>query len=101
MSRVMKKPAFYICQNKGAAADQSLCFRRVDSATKPENSSLNLFSVVVQPGMYRTWSGIFSYNKIIFIYNYEQYLIISKTNEFTNLHVWSNFRGISSERISN
>ena len=50
MSLVMRKPAFYICENKEAdqlrsncAADQRLCFRYMDSAipllTKSEMSS--------------------------------------------------------------
>ena len=51
MSHVMRKPAFYICKNKGAdqlrcncTADQRLCFRYIDSAIplllKSETSSL-------------------------------------------------------------
>ena len=40
MSHDMRKPAFYICENKGAdqlqgnhASDQCLCFRYIDSTT--------------------------------------------------------------------
>ena len=63
----MRKPAFCICENKDAnqlrsncAADQRLCFRYTDSTipllSKYEISSLQLSSVVVQPGLCRTWS---------------------------------------------
>ena len=62
MSRVMRKPAFCICKNKGAdqqrgnrATDQRLCFRYIDSAMtllpKSDISSLFPSSVVVQPGL--------------------------------------------------
>ena len=62
MSSVTRKPApVYICQNKGAVADQRLCFRYVDSAIplfpKSENSSLYPSSVDLQPGLYKTWPG--------------------------------------------
>ena len=51
MSRVMRKPTFYICENKDAdqlrgnrEADQRLCFRHIDSTTpllsKSEISSI-------------------------------------------------------------
>ena len=51
MSRIVRKPAFYICENKDAdqlrgnrEADQRLCFRHIDSAIpllpKSEISSL-------------------------------------------------------------
>ena len=67
MSLVIRKSAFCICENKDAdqlrsncAADQRLCFRYMDSAIsllyKSEISSLNPSSVVVQPGLCRTWS---------------------------------------------
>ena len=63
----MRKPAFYICENKDAdqlrsncAADQRLCFRYMDSVipflSKSEISSLWPSSVAVQPGLCRTWS---------------------------------------------
>ena len=66
MSRVMRKPAFCICENKGAdqlhgnrEADQRLCFRYINSAIplvpKFEISSLQPSSVAVQPGWCRTW----------------------------------------------
>ena len=67
LSRVMKKPTFYICENKDAGqlrgdreADQRLCFRYIDSTipllSKSEISSLLPSSVAVQPGLCRTWS---------------------------------------------
>ena len=63
----MRKPAFFICENKGAdqlcgnrEADQRLCFRYTDSTipllSKSEISSLKASSVVVQPGLCQTWS---------------------------------------------
>ena len=63
----MRKPAFYICENKDAdqlhsncAADQRFCFRYMDSVipllSKSEISSLKPSSVAVQPGLCRTWS---------------------------------------------
>ena len=67
MSRVMRKPAFCICENKDAdqlrgyrEADQRLCFRYTD-ITIPlppiyEISSLKTSCVVVQPGLCRIWS---------------------------------------------
>ena len=59
----MRKPAFRICENKGAdqnrAAD-GLCFRYMDSTIPllPKSTILSLqtFSVVVQPGLFWTWS---------------------------------------------
>ena len=55
VSRLMIKPAFCICENRGAgqlrsncAADQRLCFRYKDS-TIPLHYE--------QPGLCRTWSG--------------------------------------------
>ena len=61
LSRVVRKPAFCICENKDAdqlrgnrEADQRLCFRYTDSIIpllpKSEISSLYPSSVVVQPG---------------------------------------------------
>ena len=65
----MRKPTFCICKNKdpdqlrgNCEADQSLCIRYMDSTIgipllpKSEVSSLQPFSVVVQPGLCRTWS---------------------------------------------
>ena len=63
----MRKPAFCICQNKGAdklsgnrEADQRLCFRYIASTipllSKSEISSLKPSSVGVQPGLCRTRS---------------------------------------------
>ena len=63
----MRKLAFCICENKGAdqlrgnrEADQRLCFRHKDSAipllSKSEISSLKPSCVIIQPGLYRTWS---------------------------------------------
>ena len=62
----MRKPAFCICENEDAdqlrdnrEADQRLCFRYKDSTIpllpKYEISILQSFSVVVQPGLCRTW----------------------------------------------
>ena len=67
MSRVMRKPAFCICENKDAdqlrgnrEADQRLCFRYSDSTIpllpKSEITSPLPSSVAVQPGVCRTWS---------------------------------------------
>ena len=67
MSLVVRKPAFYICENKDAdqlrgnrEADQRLCFCFLESTIpllpKYEISSLYPPSVVVQPGLCRTWS---------------------------------------------
>ena len=67
MSRIVRKPAFCICENKDAdqlrsncEADQRLCFRYMYSATsvlsKSEFSSLLSSSMVVQPGLCQTWS---------------------------------------------
>ena len=63
----MRKPAFCICENKDAdqlrgkrEADQRLCFRYTDSTIpllpKCEISSIQPFSVAVQPGLCRTLS---------------------------------------------
>ena len=63
----MRKPAFCICENKDAdqlrgnrEADQRLCFGYIDSTIpllpKSEISSLQPSSVVVEPGLCRTWS---------------------------------------------
>ena len=67
LSRVVRKPDLCICENKGAdqlrgnrEADQRLCFRYSDSTIplvpKSEISSFWLYSVIVQPGLCRTWS---------------------------------------------
>ena len=67
MSRVVRKPAFCICENKDAdqlrgnrEADQRLCFRYTASTipllSKYEISSLYPSCVVVQPGLCGTWS---------------------------------------------
>ena len=67
LSRVVRKPAFCICENKDAdqlcgnrEAYQCLCFRYIDS-TIPllpiyEILSLQPSSVAVQPGLCGTWS---------------------------------------------
>ena len=63
----MGKPAFCICENKDTdqlrgdgTADQRLCFHFIGSTipllSKSEISSLRPSSVVVQPGLRRTWS---------------------------------------------
>ena len=62
ISRVMKKPAFCICENKDTdqlrgnrEADQRLCFRYIDSIIPLlpiyEISSLYPYSVAVQLGL--------------------------------------------------
>ena len=62
-----EKPDFCICENKDAdqlrgnrEADQRLCFRYTDSIIpllpKSEISSPQLSSVIVPPGLCRTWS---------------------------------------------
>ena len=64
LSRVLRKPAFCICENKHAdqlrAADQRLCFRYTDSTIPllhiSEISSLKPSSVSAQPGLCRTLS---------------------------------------------
>ena len=67
MSRVMRKPAFYICKNKDAdqlrdnrEVDQRLCFRFLDNTMpllpKYKVSSLWSSPVAVQPGLCQTWS---------------------------------------------
>ena len=67
MSRVVRKPAFCICESKDAdqlrgnrEADQRLCFgyseSKIPLLPKSEISSLWLSSVTVQPGLCRTWS---------------------------------------------
>ena len=67
MSRVMRKPAFCMCENKGAdqlrgsrTANQRLCFCCIDSAIpllpKFEISIHQPSSVAVQPSLCRTWS---------------------------------------------
>ena len=67
MSLVMRKPDFCICKNKDAdqlrgyrQADQRLCFGYTDSTIPllriSEISSFLPSSVVVQPGLCRTWS---------------------------------------------
>ena len=69
MSCDVRKPDFCICKNKDAdqlrgnrEADQRLCFRYTDSSIplllKYEISILQPSSVVVQPGLCRTWSEI-------------------------------------------
>ena len=67
MNCVMRKPAFCICENKGAdqqhskcAADQCVLFRYTDSTIpllpEPKISSLSPTSVALQTGLCQTWS---------------------------------------------
>ena len=67
MSRIVRKPDFCLCENKGAdqllgncKADQRLCFRYTDSIFPllliSEISSFWPASETVQPGLCRTWS---------------------------------------------
>ena len=69
MSRIVRKPAFCICENKDAdqlrgnrEADQRLCFRYTDSTIpilpKSEISMIYPSCMAVQPGLCRTWSKI-------------------------------------------
>ena len=64
LNLVVRKPAFGICENKGAdqlrsyyAADQRICFRYI-GCTIPLFSKSEVWpsSVAVQPGLCRTWS---------------------------------------------
>ena len=66
MSRVMRKPDFCLCENKGAdqlrsncEADQRLCFRYTDSTLslliKSELSSFYAASGTVHVGLCQTW----------------------------------------------
>ena len=63
----MRKPDFFICENKDAdqlrgnrEADQRLCFRYMDSTipllSEFEISSLKPYSGIAQPGLCWTWS---------------------------------------------
>ena len=63
----MRKPAFYICENKdidqlrgNREADQRLCFCYIDNTnpllSKSEISSLQPSSVTAQPGLCGVWS---------------------------------------------
>ena len=67
MSRILRKAAFCICENKDAdqllgnrEADQRLCFCYADSTMsllrKYEISSLQPSSVAMQPGLCGAWS---------------------------------------------
>ena len=67
MTRIVRKPDFCICENKGAdqlhgnrEADQRLCFRYTDSIFPllliSEISSFYLFSVLIQAGLCQTCS---------------------------------------------
>ena len=67
INHIMRKLAFCMCENKGAdqlhgyrEADQHLCFHYIGSTIpllfKPQFSNLKPSSVVVQPGLYWTWS---------------------------------------------
>ena len=84
LSRVVRKPAFCICENKDAdqlrgnrEANQRLCFRYIDSTipllSKSKILSLWPSSVAVQPGLCGTWSEIpktgFLTTRLIFRWN--------------------------------
>ena len=115
LSRVMRKPAFCICENKDAdrlcsncAADQRLCFRYTDSTIhllhKAEISSLYQSSMVVQPGLCQTWSEIpktgFLATRLI---SFQEYLLLviptifvpmkvtrqNKVNSLFQLHMYT------------
>ena len=98
MSRVLRKPAFCICENKDAdqlrgnhEADQRLCFRCTDS-TIPlppiyEISSFKPHCVVVQPGLCGTWSetpktGFLTTRLIYFQFSYDYCGVMSNQPEF-------------------
>ena len=82
LSRIMRKPDFRICKNKGTdqlcsnhAADQCLCFRLIDSTITllPNPKFKPLASVTVQPGLCWTWSEThedrFSHNAVPFTFS--------------------------------
>ena len=58
LSRSTRKPAICLCSN--CTADRCLCFRHTDSTIPllliSKVSSLQLYSVTVQPGLCQTWS---------------------------------------------
>ena len=60
MSLIMRKPAFYICENKDTEADLRLCFRYTDSTIpllhRSKITSLKPSSVAVHTGLCWTWS---------------------------------------------
>ena len=66
MGRIVRKPDFCLCENKGAdqlhsncEADQRLCFRYMDSTIsflKSEISSFKPAYMTVQVGLCQTWS---------------------------------------------
>ena len=69
MSRIGRKPDFWLCENKGAdqlrsncEADQRLCFRYTDSnihfLLKSEISNFLPASATVQAGLCRSWSEL-------------------------------------------
>ena len=103
MSRVVRKPAFCICENKDAdqlhgnhKADQRLCFRYTDSTIsllpKYKISSLQPSSVAVQPGLCPTWSETpntgFVRTRLIFFYFCSKYRlwVHVRTASITSTH---------------
>ena len=107
MSRVVRKPAYCICENKDAdqlrgdrEADQRLCFRYTDSTipllSKSEISSLYSSSVVVQPGLCGTWSETpktgFLRTRLIsyYISSYQVSIVLTVSKS------WSKWKGYSS-----
>ena len=96
----MRKPAFYICENKDAdqlrgnrEADPRLCFRYTDSTIplfpKSEISSLYPFSVTAQPGLCRTWSETpktgFLTSRLISVYVAELHMYTGKDNRLFSM----------------
>ena len=92
MSRVTRKPDFYLCENKGAdqlrsncEADQRLCFRYMDSTLslliKSEISSFYAASGTVHVGLCQTWSETpktgFLASRLIFYCNTSAYPKVS------------------------
>ena len=98
MSRVVRKPAFCICENKDAdqlrgnrEADQRLCFRYIESTipllSKSEISSLYSSSMVVQPGLCQTWSQT---PKTGFLRTRLKWYWLKKSNKYAMTRNWSN-----------
>ena len=93
----MRKPAFCICENKGAdqlrgsrEADQPLCFRYKDSTipllSKSKISSFYSSYVAVQPGLCRTWSETPKTGFLTTRLKYHQIHTLSSTVKWELLH---------------
>ena len=109
----LRKPAFYICENKNAdqlhgnrAADQHFCFSYIDSTIpllpKSGNSSLMPFSVDVQPGSCRTWSetpktGLLRTDENLGL---NTFMFLFKLYSYGDVQVWHLLRPISASNYS-